>query len=138
VIDEHTLTYPEFRGNGVFASAGNILENPHVGLMFLDFTHERIGLHVNGRASLLEDVELRRHVHGLPEPEVPGQKAVLWTVVHVEEAYIHCRKHIPHLRKVGRDEAWGTDDALRKGGDFFGSKGTPTRWNTPQTPVYQI
>ncbi|NKY99029.1 pyridoxamine 5'-phosphate oxidase family protein [Nocardiopsis alborubida] len=138
VIDEHTLTYPEFRGNGVFASAGNILENPHVGLMFLDFTHERIGLHVNGRASLLEDVELRRHVRGLPEPEVPGQKAVLWTVVHVEEAYIHCRKHIPHLRKVGRDESWGTDDALRKGGDFFGSKGTPTRWNAPQTPVYQI
>ncbi|WP_159944819.1 MULTISPECIES: pyridoxamine 5'-phosphate oxidase family protein [unclassified Nocardiopsis] len=136
VIDEHTLAYPEFRGNGVFASVGNILENPHVGLMFLDFTRERIGLHVNGRTTLLEDAELRRHVHGLPQPEVPGQKALLWTVVHVEEAYIHCRKHIPHLRKVGRDEAWGTDDTVRKGGDFFGARDTPKRWSEPAEPAY--
>lgn len=119
VIDETTLTYPEFRGNGVFASAGNILENPHVGLMFLDFGQDRIGLHVNGRASLLEDVELRRHIHGLPEPEVPGQRAQMWTVVHVEEAYIHCRKHIPRMKPVPRERDWGTDDVRRKGADYF-------------------
>ena len=122
VIDERTLTYPDFRGNGVFASAGNILENPHVGLMFLDFDRDRIGLHVNGRATLFEDMELRRRVHDLPVAEAPGQKAVMWTLVQVEEAYIHCRKHIPHLRRVGADESWGTDDSLRKGGDFFGAK----------------
>lgn len=131
VVDERTLAYPDFRGNGVFASAGNILENPHVGLMFLDFDRDRIGLHVNGRATLFDDMELRRRVHDLPVPETPGQKAVMWTLVQVEEAYIHCRKHIPHLRKVGRDEAWGTDDALRKGGDFFEAKDTPAPWSRP-------
>lgn len=122
VIDDRTLAYPEYRGNGVFASAGNITQNPHIGLMFIDFLHERIGLHVNGRARLQEDEPLRQNVPDLPLPEVPGQRAMMWVLVDVEEAYIHCRKHIPHLRKVGSEEAWGTDDTLRKGGDFFGAK----------------
>ncbi|MFD3685835.1 pyridoxamine 5'-phosphate oxidase family protein [Nocardiopsis sp. NPDC058631] len=135
VVDEQTLVYPEYRGNGVFASAGNIMENPHIGLMFLDFQRERIGLHVNGRARLLEDDKLRGHVRGLPVPEVPGQRAMLWTMVHIEEAYIHCRKHIPHLRTVGRDEDWGTDDVQRKGGDHFAAKQTPSPWSTPRSPV---
>ena len=122
VIDDRTLAYPEYRGNGVFASAGNILENPHIGLMFLDFERERIGLHVNGRVKIMEDETLRPHVPGLPLARVPGQRAQMWMMVQVEEAYIHCRKHIPHLRRVGAEESWGTDDALRKGGDYFGAK----------------
>lgn len=122
VIDDHTLVYPEYRGNGVFASAGNILENPHIGLMFLDFQRDRIGLHVNGRVKIMEDERLRPHVPDLPLARVPGQRAQMWMMVQVQEAYIHCRKHIPHLRKVGADESWGTDDTLRKGGDFFGAK----------------
>lgn len=122
VIDDHTLAYPEYRGNGVFASAGNVTQNPHIGLMFLDFQRDRIGLHVNGRVKVTEDERLRSHVPRLPLPRVPGQRALMWMVVRVEEAYIHCRKHIPHLRRVDADESWGTDDPLRKGGDFFGAK----------------
>lgn len=122
VVDDRTLAYPEYRGNGVFASAGNIVQNPHIGLMFLDFQRDRIGLHVNGRVKLTEDERLRAHVPDLPLPQVPGQRALMWMVVQVEEAYIHCRKHIPHLRKVGADESWGTDDTVRKGGDYFGAK----------------
>ncbi|WP_067597181.1 pyridoxamine 5'-phosphate oxidase family protein [Nocardiopsis listeri] len=122
VIDDHTLAYPEYRGNGVFASAGNVVQNPHIGLMFLDFERDRIGLHVNGRVKVTEDERLRSHVPRLPLPQVPGQRALMWMVVRVEEAYIHCRKHIPHLRRVGAGESWGTDDTLRKGGDFFGAK----------------
>jgi len=33
VLDERTLAWPEYRGNGVMAGAGNILENPHVGIL---------------------------------------------------------------------------------------------------------
>ena len=33
VLDDTTLAYPEYRGNGVLASVGNILENPHIGVM---------------------------------------------------------------------------------------------------------
>ncbi|MFV2198278.1 pyridoxamine 5'-phosphate oxidase family protein [Nocardiopsis sp. LOL_012] len=131
VIDEYSVAYPEFRGNGVHASLGNITENPHVGMMFLDFTRDRIGLHVNGRARLVEDGRIREDVPGLPLPQVPGQRALIWTLVQVEEAYIHCRKHIPHLRKAGQDEDWGTDDAKSKGGDFFGAKRTSGPWAEP-------
>ena len=37
VLDDKTLAYPEYRGNGVLASVGNILENPHIGMIFLDY-----------------------------------------------------------------------------------------------------
>src|SRR5215831_8806968 len=33
VLDERTVAYPEFRGNGVMASLGNVLENPHIGIL---------------------------------------------------------------------------------------------------------
>ena len=35
VLNEKTLIYPEYRGNGVLASLGNLSENPHIGMMFL-------------------------------------------------------------------------------------------------------
>jgi uncharacterized protein len=45
-----------------------------------------------------------------------------WVEVQVQEAYIHCRKHLPHLVKAsGEGRAWGTDDARAKGGDYFGA-----------------
>lgn len=100
VFDERTLAYPEYRGNGVHASLGNIEENPYVGILMVDFLRDRIGLHVNGRARLVEDAEMRAARPGLPVDPVPGRRAVLWVEVTVEEAYIHCAKHIPHLRKV--------------------------------------
>jgi predicted pyridoxine 5'-phosphate oxidase superfamily flavin-nucleotide-binding protein len=31
ILDDKTLAYPEYRGNGVFASLGNIIDNPHIG-----------------------------------------------------------------------------------------------------------
>ncbi|MFF9476588.1 pyridoxamine 5'-phosphate oxidase family protein [Streptomyces roseolus] len=124
VLDDRTLTYPEYRGNGVQASLGNIEENPHVGLLMMDFLQDRIGLHVNGTARVVADEEMRGAYAGLAFDPVPGRRAQVWVVVAVEEAYIHCAKHIPHLQKVprhGSGRAWGTDDFKRKGGDFFGA-----------------
>ncbi len=122
VIDERTIAYPEYRGNGVLASLGNILENPHVGILLIDFVHDLIGLHLNGSARIVEDELLRRCVPGLPAAE-RGRVAERWVVVDVEEAYIHCRKHIPHLVPAPRDQReWGTDNMRAKGGDFFHAK----------------
>jgi predicted pyridoxine 5'-phosphate oxidase superfamily flavin-nucleotide-binding protein len=113
VLDHRTVRYPEYRGNGVMASLGNIAENPHVGMVFLDFDQERIGLHVNGTARI---VEAGGNGDG-PQPRVER-----WVEVRVQEAYIHCRKHLPHLVRVnGEGRAWGTDDARAKGGDYFGT-----------------
>ncbi|MBA4866005.1 pyridoxamine 5'-phosphate oxidase family protein [Streptomyces sp. PSKA54] len=155
VLDDRTLAYPEYRGNGVLASLGNIRENPHVGILMIDFLQDRIGLHVNGRARIVPDDAMRRARPGLPVDPVPGRRAQLWVEVTVEEAYIHCAKHIPHLQKVpargGR--AWGTDDHKRKGGDFFGAAaeaanrapyqrprredGIPPSWEHEGTEVWQ-
>ncbi|WP_043265251.1 pyridoxamine 5'-phosphate oxidase family protein [Streptomyces sp. CT34] len=125
VLDKRLLAYPEYRGNGVMASVGNISENPRLGILMIDFTRDRIGLHVNGRARVVLDEEMRAAHPGLPVDPVPGRRAQLWVAVEVEEAYVHCAKHIPHMQKVPAQargaRAWGTDDVKRKGGDFFGA-----------------
>ena len=119
VLDPWTLRYPEYRGNGVMASLGNLLENPHIGMVFLDFDRERIGLHLNGTARIVGV--------GVANGERP--RVERWVEVRVREAYIHCRKHLPHLVKAtGEARPWGTDDARAKGGDYFGASCESRPW----------
>lgn len=125
VLGERRLAWPEYRGNGVMASLGNITENGQVGLLFVDFFRDIIGLHVNGRAEVVEDAAIRRLAPDLAADRVPGRRAERWVQVHVEEAYVHCRKHIPHLAKQPRRRDWGSDDAQSKGGDYFDVTSTP-------------
>src|ERR1041385_4161850 len=37
VLDEHTVAFPNYDGNGMYLSMGNALVNPHVGMLFIDF-----------------------------------------------------------------------------------------------------
>jgi predicted pyridoxine 5'-phosphate oxidase superfamily flavin-nucleotide-binding protein len=119
ILDDHTVAYPDYRGNGVMASLGNMLENPHVGLFFVDFTQDLIGLHVNGEASILAPAEMQEFDLGIPESEPPGRRPVKWIVVRVTEAFIHCSKHIPKMVPQPRVRHWGTDNPRHKGGDYF-------------------
>jgi len=121
VLDAGRLAWPEYRGNGVMASLGNIHESGQVGLLFVDFFRDVIGLHVNGRAAILEHDDMCLAFGPPPVDPVPGRQPERWVLVHVEEAYIHCAKHIPRLLKLPQERAWGTDDVRRKGGDFFGA-----------------
>jgi hypothetical protein len=122
VLDERTLAYPEFRGNGVMASLGNILENPRIGIFMVDFTRDLIGLHVNGSAEIVTPARMQELDRCLPEgPEQPGRQPVQWVLVRVTEAYIHCSKHIPKLIPQSRVRHWGTDNPRYKGGDYFGA-----------------
>ncbi len=129
VLDEKTLIYPEYRGNGVHASLGNMSENAHIGILFLDFLETTIGLHVNGTATILENEQLLKR-DGLPgavlaATEVEGGRHPdRWVEVSVEEAYIHCSKHVPRLAKVDKEIHWGSDDESCKGGDFFSASTT--------------
>jgi len=134
VLDERTIAYPEFRGNGVMSSMGNVSENPHVGLMFIDFEKDRIGLHVNGSARIVEHNEFVRFLEARSAADVLRGDSTLtnligkdpanlerWVIVSVEETYMHCSKHIPLLKKAEHEVSWGTDDAQTKGGDYFGA-----------------
>lgn len=130
VIDAKTLTYPEYRGNGVLASMGNIMENPHVGMIFLDYFQSTVGLHVNGAARVLTPDEAAALPNASPgmtaaRQHTGGRRPEAWIVVTVDEAYIHCSKHIPLLSRLEKPIAWGTDDEASKGGDFFRTKTGP-------------
>ncbi|HET9893430.1 MAG TPA: pyridoxamine 5'-phosphate oxidase family protein [Streptosporangiaceae bacterium] len=120
VIDECTIAYPELRGNGVMASLGNMLENPHIGIFMADFTRDLIGLHVNGDASIVPSVHMLEFNIAINENENAGRKPVQWVLIHVTEAFIHCSKHIPLLVPQSRVRHWGTDNPRHKGGDYFG------------------
>ena len=50
-----------------------------------------------------------------------GRRPECWIMVDVEEAYIHCSKHIPLMEKRDKQVHWGTDDERHKRGDFFQS-----------------
>lgn len=121
ILDAKTLAYPEYRGNGVFASLGNILENPHVGLVFLDFLDTTVGLHVNGVANSYPEVELPAILASYLDRESPVVDAAVerWVVITIDEAYIHCSKHVPRLEKKGKVVRWGTDDKIAKSDDYF-------------------
>jgi predicted pyridoxine 5'-phosphate oxidase superfamily flavin-nucleotide-binding protein len=53
VLDEHTLAFPNYDGNGMYLSVGNLRVNPHVGLLFVDFRgRPPRRLRINGVASI--------------------------------------------------------------------------------------
>lgn len=124
VVDKNRIIYPEYRGNGVMASLGNISENPHIGMMFIDFFKSTVGLHVNGKAEYLDDKTFQESSDfpeelKIEEKFADGREGGLWVCVHVEEAYIHCSKHIPLLKPMEKNIQWGTDDEFYKGGNYF-------------------
>ena len=131
VLSENYIIYPERRGNGVFANLGNIIENPHIGLLMIDFLQDTVGLHVNGKARIVEHEELLEYKENLPqsildEVSLDGPKQPeRWIMVEVEEAYVQCSKHIPHLKKEDKRIDWGTDSAAAKKADYFQLQGIP-------------
>ena len=63
VLDDRTLGIPDYDGNGMYRTWGNVLVNPHVGLLFLDFENPK-RLRVNGTARIEEDDPLREKCPG--------------------------------------------------------------------------
>ncbi|HRL20227.1 MAG TPA: pyridoxamine 5'-phosphate oxidase family protein [Alcaligenes sp.] len=53
VIDEKTLIFPDYSGNGLYNSLGNILTNPHIGMLFIDFSR-RTRVRLNGIAHIFD------------------------------------------------------------------------------------
>src|SRR5947207_2555510 len=54
IVDDRTLAFPDYDGNGMFKSLGNILANPNVGLLFVDFEDPN-RMRVSGTASFSTD-----------------------------------------------------------------------------------
>jgi len=85
VLDDHTLVIPDRPGNHRADSLQNILENPHVGLLFI-IPGVEWTLRVNGGATIVRDDDVRAMC------AVDGKSPSLAIAVGVEEAYLHCPK----------------------------------------------
>lgn len=115
VLDDDRLCFPEYRGNGVQASLGNMTENPHASLLFIDWWDTTVGCHVNGQVELHD---------AMPEATdlTDVDRTKVWVELHVEEAYIHCAKHVPKLSIEEFDPPWGTDDRDAKRAGYFATE----------------
>ncbi len=88
-LDEHTLLFPAYDGNGMFLSMGNLAATRRVGLLFIDFeTPNR--LRVQGSAAIERDHPLLA--------EYPG--ALFLVSVAVERVWINCSRYIHKRAKV--------------------------------------
>ena len=89
VIDNNTLVFPSYDGNGMFFSMGNISTNPQVGLLFISFeTPHRI--RVQGTASISKDPALLAQY----------KEADFVVTVTLSELWQNCPRYIHQLTKV--------------------------------------
>jgi len=86
ILDERRFVFADFDGNGAFMSLGNILSNPHVGCLFIDFA-DGSRLRVNGKATIQDAGELLALF--------PGSTRVV--MVDIEQVVPNCPNHVPRL-----------------------------------------
>ena len=93
VIDEHTLVFPGFDGNGMFLSMGNIEGQGKVGLLFVDFEKPN-RLRVQGTATLSTD-----------DPLMASFTEAKYLVrVAVTKVWVNCPRYIHQYAKVDQSK----------------------------------
>lgn len=98
VEDERTLLIPDRPGNRLAFGLTNIVENPHVGILFIiPGTTETF--RVNGTAELRSDPEL------LTRLAARGKPAILVIRVTIEQCFFHCSKAFLRSR-LWKHETW--------------------------------
>ncbi|MEU1885296.1 pyridoxamine 5'-phosphate oxidase family protein [Micromonospora sp. WMMD987] len=101
VLDDRTIAVPERPGNRRADGYRNILDNPHVGLIFL-IPGRTDTLRINGRAKLVRDAPY------FDEMVVQGHRPVLAVEVAVEQVFYHCAKAFLRA-ELWRPETWRPD-----------------------------
>ena len=91
VLDEKWLAFPNYDGNGKFQSMGNLLKNPNVGMLFVDFEGQH-RLRLQGIATILDDDEL---LSQYPE-------AQFMIRVQATEVYTNCPRYVHKYQLVER------------------------------------
>ena len=81
------IAFPDYDGNGMFKSLGNIEANPHVGLLFIAMHGKPQRLRVNGTAHVMRDDPLLR--------EAPGAQLIVR--VNAEVIFPNCPRYVPAL-----------------------------------------
>jgi predicted pyridoxine 5'-phosphate oxidase superfamily flavin-nucleotide-binding protein len=93
VLDDHWLAFPNYDGNGKYQSMGNLLKNPHIGMLFVDFEGQR-RLRLQGIATICEDDALLA--------AYPGAQFIVR--VQVTEVYGNCPRYIHKYQRIERSK----------------------------------
>ena len=101
VLDEHTLAFPNYDGNGMYLSTGNVLANPAVGLLFLDLERGH-RMRLDGDATIDVDDPLKR--------EYP--EAQFLVRVRARAVYPNCPRYIHRYELVRRSRFVPQEDCL--------------------------
>ncbi len=101
VLDEHTLVIAERPGNRRGDGYFNILQNPHVGLIFV-VPGRGETLRINGRARLVSDAPW------FDQLVVKGHRPLLAVVVDIDTIFAHCGKAFQRSQ-LWRPHTWGGD-----------------------------
>ena len=104
VLDPKTLAVPDRPGNHRGDTFKNVLENPHVGLMFV-VPKRREVVRVSGTALIVKDERLLRSM------AVRDKVPALALLVRVEEAMFHCGKSMIRSH-MWEPELWGSVEGL--------------------------
>lgn len=91
VLDEHTLAFPNYDGNGMYLTMGNILTTRQVGLLFIDFENQK-RMRLNGEATLHRDDPLMA--------EYPEAQFIVR--VRAREVFANCPRYIHKMKLVQR------------------------------------
>src|SRR3954452_20229530 len=95
VLDEHTLAFPNYDGNGMYLSMGNVLESAEVGLLFIDFTGDPPRrLRINGSASIDEHDPLA----------ATWERAQFIVRVEARVVFPNCPRYIHRMQLVERSK----------------------------------
>ncbi len=91
VVDAHTLAFPNYDGNGMYLSMGNVAQTGQVGLLFIDFEQQN-RMRVNGQARIEHDDPLL--------PEYPEAQFVVR--VQAREIFPNCPRYIHKMKLIER------------------------------------
>jgi predicted pyridoxine 5'-phosphate oxidase superfamily flavin-nucleotide-binding protein len=104
VLAPDLLVFPDYDGNGMFKSLGNIKANPHVGLLFISMGEKPQRLRVNGRASLSLYDPMMTNLAG----------AQIMVRVVPEHIFPNCPRYIPDLGNGRLSEYLPAEDVSPK------------------------
>lgn len=90
-VDERTIAFPNYDGNGMYLSMGNVLDASEVGILFIDFENRK-RMRYNGTATIDFDDPLKA--------EFPEAQFVVR--VKAREIFVNCPRYVHKMKVIER------------------------------------
>ena len=100
IVDDRTIAFPIYDGNGMYFSVGNLTGNPEIGILFIDFEVPN-RMRLQGRASVIANDPLLAQYH----------EADLVVRVAITQTWVNCPRYIHRYQKLGQSRYVPRPDA---------------------------